>query len=106
MMEGQSNRIRCVCKQPITAQDIIQIRVYFQGNGPHYILLKFRCSHCHQVGEMVIEYKFQDFSSHHKIFSELTSEEREKFLAMGEIKLDELIDFHFALEKFEGFKEK
>lgn len=103
---SKRSRIRCVCNQPITAQDIIQIGVYLQVDGPQYILLRFHCPHCHQVGEMVIEHKLLGDSSSPKLFSELTEQEKEKFSKMGEITTDELIDFHFALEKFKSFREK
>jgi DNA-directed RNA polymerase subunit RPC12/RpoP len=100
----KTTAIRCHCGQRIVAKDVLQRSWYVRVFGPSFMYLKFRCSRCKRLGERFIEQEKWDDSILRDIPSELTSDEKKRFQALGKITVDEEIDFHFELEKPEALK--
>ena len=89
--------IICHCGQRVLEKDILQHGRFPQLMSPGFLYVKFRCSRCKRLGERFIHQDAGDAKAAMP-GSETTGEENLRFKAMGEIDLDEVIDFHFELE--------
>ncbi len=94
--------LKCHCGHRILQRDVMRQGYYMRQLGPSYIWIKYRCSHCKKLGEHFI--KQEDWEN--GILSEITSEtsdpERKRFSQLGAITLDEMRDFHHALESLDA----
>ena len=61
--------------------------------------LRYRCPRCQRIGERYIPEDQWNPALLGSESSSLNREQLERFRKMGEITLDEILDFHFALEK-------
>jgi DNA-directed RNA polymerase subunit RPC12/RpoP len=95
----RTTAIRCHCGQRVVAKDVLQRSWYVRVFGPSFMYLKFRCSRCKRLGEKFIEQDKWDDSILRDIPSEMSLDEKRRFDQLGQISVDEEIDFHFALEQ-------
>ena len=92
--------ITCNCGQRIVAKDVLQKGQYLRLFGPSFIYVKFRCSRCKRMGEKFIEQDKWDDALLRDIPSEFNTDEKKQFDRLGAISIDEVIDFHDALDNF------
>ena len=92
--------ISCNCGQKIVSKDVIQKGQYPRIFGPNFIYVKFRCSRCKRMGEKFIEQDKWDDAFLREIPSEFCSEEKGQFDRLGPISINEVMDFHSALDNF------
>ncbi len=91
--------INCNCGQRIISKDVIQKGHYLRLFGPSFVYVKFRCSRCKRLGEKFIEQDKWDDALLRDIPLEFDSDEKKRFDSMGKITVDEVINFHYDLEK-------
>lgn len=97
-------KIRCSCGKRIFRKNIIQVSFYYRLLGSSFIVVKYKCPRCKRVGEYIIEEKkWNVLILQEETKGELTHEEVKKFEKMGKITVDELVEFHNALQR-EGLK--
>jgi hypothetical protein len=75
---------------------------YLRQFGPSYVYVRFRCSRCKKLGEQFIK---QDEWQEGLLKDEgrdFTPSEKRRFDRLGKISVEEMIDFHYNLEKLEG----
>lgn len=92
--------ITCSCGQRILSKDVIQKGQYLRLFGPSFVYIKFRCSRCKRLGEKFIEQDKWDESMLKDIPSEMSPEEKKRFESLGEISIDEVMQFHEFLKDF------
>ncbi|MCL5283893.1 MAG: hypothetical protein M1330_04175 [Armatimonadetes bacterium] len=93
--------IKCNCGQRIFARDVMQRGYYVRQFGPSYVYIKYRCSRCKKLGEHFIKQEDWEEGLLQDSLSELSPVEENRFSAMGPISAEEMLDFHFQLEKLE-----
>ncbi|MDD3926890.1 MAG: hypothetical protein PHT33_09555 [bacterium] len=111
--------IRCKCGHTITAKEFLQIRVYLKPGEPTFVNAQFQCKNCRQIGEhhLVAEEILQQASQLENgylpsIFQEDNDEDLVVDMPLRQtennlpkpteaISCDEIIDFHFQLEKLQ-----
>lgn len=101
----RTTAIRCHCGQRVVAKDVLQRSWYVRVFGPSFMYLKFRCSRCKRLGEKFIEQDKWDDSILRDIPSEISLEEKRRFDQLGQISVEEEIEFHFALDNPEVFRD-
>ena len=94
----RATAIRCHCGQRIVAKDVLQRSWYVRVFGPSFMYLKFRCSRCKRLGEKFIEQEKWDDSILRDIPSEMSLDEKRRFDQLGDISVDEQVEFHFSLD--------
>lgn len=67
--------------------------------GPSYVYVRYRCGRCKRVGEKLVEQESWDPSVLRPTRRGLNEAEMRRFLDMGEITDEEVIDFHYALDR-------
>src|ERR1051325_8214694 len=97
-MSMKTSPIRCHCGQRIVSKDVLQRSWYVRVLGPSFMYLKFRCSRCKRLGEKFIEQEKWDDSILRDIPSEMSLDEKRRFDQLGEISVDEQVEFHFSLD--------
>lgn len=90
--------LRCHCGQRILKRDVMRQGYYMRQFGPSYVYIKYRCSHCKKLGEHFIKQDEWQDGMLSEITNESTDPERTRFQKMGAITLDEMREFHHALE--------
>lgn len=90
--------IKCHCGQRVVARDVMQTGYYLRLFGPSFVYVKYRCSRCKKLGEQFIMQEEWDGGILKDSNVELSSEDRDHFEEMGPIDINEVLDFHFALE--------
>jgi DNA-directed RNA polymerase subunit RPC12/RpoP len=100
----RTTAIRCNCGQRVVAKDVLHRSWYVRVFGPSFMYLKFRCSRCKRLGEKFIEQDKWDDSILRDIPTEMSLEEKRRFDQLGQISVDEEIDFHFALDDPEALR--
>jgi DNA-directed RNA polymerase subunit RPC12/RpoP len=103
-MSNMRTSIKCNCGQRIIAKDVVQHGYYLRLFGPSFVYVKFRCSRCKKLGEQFIKQEEWEDGILKEVATELTTDEREVFAAQGPIDINEVIDFHFALENLPDLK--
>jgi len=98
-MSTKTSAIRCHCGQRIVTKDVLQRSWYVRVFGPSFMYLKFRCSRCKRLGEKFIEQDKWDDTLLRDIPSEVSIDEKKRFDVMGQITIDEALDFHSALDE-------
>ena len=91
--------INCNCGQRVISKDVIQKGHYLRLFGPSFVYVKFRCSRCRRLGEKFIQQDKWDDALLRDIPLEFDSDERKLFDTMGKITVDEVIDFHYDLDR-------
>ena len=94
--------LKCHCGQRIVRRDVMQQGYYVRQFGPSYVYIKFRCSRCKKLGEHFIKQDEWEDGLLHEITTESTDVERVRFTQLGTITLDEMKQFHHALENLQG----
>lgn len=111
--------IRCKCGHTISAREFLQIRVYLKPGEPTFVNAQFQCNNCRQVGEhhLVAEEILQQASQMENNYlpGPVQDEEDGEMIidipgsvldrrqqSEEAITCDELIDFHFQLERMNG----
>lgn len=103
-MSSYKTSIRCHCGQRIIARDVLQTGFYLRLFGPSYVYVKYRCSRCKKLGEQFIKQEEWESGILRAGGEEVTIDDRDKFEALGPIDINEVIDFHFALENSSDIK--
>lgn len=91
--------LRCGCGQRIGQKDVMQTGYYMRMMGPSFVYVKFRCSRCKKLGEQFVKQEVWDDGIFEETLTECTAPEKRRFEAMGPIRLQEMADFHAALEQ-------
>lgn len=94
--------IRCKCGHRILKRDVLQMRFYLSLFGPSFVSVHYRCGRCKRIGKQVVEEQRWAGFNVDKNAEEPRHQENEKrrqMEALGPITAEELIDFHFALDK-------
>jgi hypothetical protein len=91
--------IQCHCGQRILRRDVMQRSWHVRVFGPSFMYLRFRCSRCRRLGERFVEQEQWDDSLLREVPAEMAPPERKRLAALGPITVDEVIEFHFALEQ-------
>jgi DNA-directed RNA polymerase subunit RPC12/RpoP len=103
-MSNMRTSIKCNCGQRIIAKDVVQHGYYLRLFGPSFVYVKFRCSRCKKLGEQFIKQEEWEEGILKDVAIECSGDERETFTAQGPIDINEVIDFHFALENMPDLK--
>jgi hypothetical protein len=74
---------------------------YMRQFGPSYVYIKYRCSRCKKLGEHFVKQEEWEENLLHETTSEVTEHERSRFTELGAITLDEMKQFHHALENLD-----
>ncbi len=94
--------LKCHCGQRISRRDVMQQGYYVRQFGPSYVYIKYRCSRCKKLGEHFVKQEEWEDSLLHEVTNEVGVGERDRFAKLGTITLDEMRDFHRALERLEA----
>jgi len=78
---------------------VIQTGVYLSLMGPGYVYVRFRCGRCKRVGEHLIQQSDWDPSVLEQAGPAEGRGDLGRFDEMGEITPEEVIEFHYALER-------
>jgi len=97
--------IKCSCGQRIVSKDVMQTGYYLRMLGPTFVYVKYRCSRCKKLGEQFVKQEDWEEGILRDTPSELTSDEKTKFSAMGKIDVRECVKAHIAFEQLEGLDE-
>lgn len=89
--------IRCKCGHRIVQKEVVQTGLYWRQYASSYVYVKYRCSHCKQFGEQLVDESVWDASILQDYADELTDAERERFQKLAQIDVNGLIDFHRQL---------
>jgi len=103
-MSNMRTSIKCNCGQRIIAKDVVQHGYYLRLFGPSFVYVKFRCSRCKKLGEQFIKQEEWEEGILKDVALEISTEEKDRFVNMGAIDINEVIDFHFALESSPDLK--
>jgi hypothetical protein len=103
-MSNMRTSIKCNCGQRIIAKDVVQHGYYLRLFGPSFVYVKFRCSRCKKLGEQFIKQEEWEDGILKEAATELTCDERDFFAGQTPIDINEVIDFHFALENLNDLK--
>ena len=90
--------IKCHCGQRIHQKDVMQTGRYPRMFGPSFVYVKFRCSRCKKLGEQFVKQDEWNDNILRENTSELNRSEQDRFAGLGPIQMDELVEFHYALE--------
>jgi len=103
-MSNMRTSLKCNCGQRIIAKDVVQHGYYLRLFGPSFVYVKFRCSRCKKLGEQFIKQEEWEDGILKEVATEMGTDEREVFATQGPIDINEVIDFHFALENLADLK--
>ena len=98
--------IKCNCGQRVFSRDVMQQGYYMRQFGPSYVYIKFRCSRCKKLGEHFIKQEDWEEGLLRDNASELCPSEKSRFESMGKITIDEMINFHYALDGLDKIPEE
>jgi len=105
---GHINRtgIRCGCGHRVTKKDVIQTGLYLGVFGPNFIYVRYRCGRCKRIGEQLVQEHEWDPSVLRESEPKILPDDLTRFAEMGEITPEEVIDFHYALDRLGGEAEE
>jgi len=78
---------------------VIQTGLYLSASGPSYVYVRFRCGRCRRVGEQLVRESHWDPTVLQYAEAHVSDDELRRFEAMGEISPDEVLEFHYALQR-------
>jgi len=90
--------LKCHCGQRILRRDVMQQGMYVRQVGSSYVYIKYRCSRCKKLGEHFVKQDEWEETMLRENTTEVTDTEKGRFLDLGAITLDEMRNFHHALE--------
>ncbi len=93
--------IKCNCGQRIFSRDVMQQGYYVRQFGPSYVYIKFRCSRCKKLGEHFIKQEDWQEGMLRDSALEVSPAEKSRFDSLGQITIEEMVNFHFELEKLD-----
>jgi len=91
--------IRCGCGHRVVRRDVIQTGLYLSVMGPHYVYVRYRCGRCKRIGEQLVQESDWDPSVLQEARSAPTTTDLLRFEQMGQITPEEVVEFHYALER-------
>ncbi|MFB3880314.1 MAG: hypothetical protein ACE149_03575 [Armatimonadota bacterium] len=91
--------IRCNCGHRVVRRDVIQTGLYLSVLGPSYVYVRYRCGRCKRMGEQLVEQEAWDPAVLQPAIRPRAEVDLARFREMGEITADEIIAFHYGLEK-------
>ena len=94
--------LKCPCGQRILRRDVMQQGMYVRQVGPSYVYIKYRCSRCKKLNEHFIKQEEWEDSLLRENANEVTDTENGRFTQLGSITLDEMRNFHHALENLDA----
>jgi DNA-directed RNA polymerase subunit RPC12/RpoP len=97
-MSSIRTSVKCPCGKRVISRDVMQTGYYLRLFGPSYVYVKYRCSRCRKLGEQFIKQEEWESGILKDSTEELALDDKERFEALGNIDINEVIDFHFALE--------
>ncbi len=97
-MSNIRTSVKCHCGQRVISRDVMQTGYYLRLFGPSYVYVKYRCSRCRKLGEQFIKQEEWEGGILKDTTEELAQDDKERFETLGAIDINEVIDFHFALE--------
>lgn len=103
-MSNMRTSIKCNCGNRIISKDVVQHGYYLRLFGPSFVYVKFRCSRCKKLGEQFIKQEEWEEGILKDVALEVSTDERDQFAALGPIDINEVIDFHFELDKLNDLK--
>ena len=71
-------------------------------SGPSYVYIKYRCSRCKKLGEHFVKQEEWEDSMLRENASDVAETEKDRFTHLGTITLDEMSNFHHALESLDA----
>ncbi len=104
-MSSLRSSIKCHCGQRVMARDVMQTGYYLRLFGPSFVYVKYRCSRCKKLGEQFIKQEEWDMGILRDVNTEVTPDTKEQFDSLGPIDINEVINFHFALEDLTVIKD-
>ncbi len=90
--------LKCHCGHRILRRDVMQQGYYVKPIGPSFVYIKYRCSRCKKLGEHFVKQEEWEDGLLQDIQTEAKDEERVRFTGLGEITLEEMRQFHHALD--------
>jgi DNA-directed RNA polymerase subunit RPC12/RpoP len=97
-MSSIRTSVKCPCGKRVVSRDVMQTGYYLRLFGPSYVYVKYRCSRCRKLGEQFIKQEEWESGILKDSTEELAHDDKERFDSLGTIDINEVIDFHFALE--------
>ena len=89
--------IKCNCGHRIGQKEVMQTGYYPRMFGPSFVFVRFRCSRCKKLGEQFVKQEDWENGILKDTVVETVAGEKEHFATMGPIAMQELADFHDAL---------
>ncbi len=90
--------IKCNCGHRIGQKEVMQTGYYPRMFGPSFVFVRFRCSRCKKLGEQFVKQEDWENGILKESATEVSVIEKERFAELGPIAMQELADFHDALE--------
>ena len=90
--------LKCRCGQRILRRDVMQQGYYVKKFGPSFVYIKYRCSRCKKLDEHFVKQEEWEDGILQDTQTETQEEERTRFSGLGAITLEEMRQFHHALE--------
>lgn len=84
---------------------MIQTGLYLSVLGPSYVYVRYRCGRCRRVGEKLVEQDAWD-PSVLQAGARASEVDVRRFAEMGEITPEEVIDFHYAVQRLSADSQK
>jgi len=81
---------------------VIQTGLYLSVLGPNYVYVRFRCGRCRRIGEQLVQEQDWDPSVLHESGVQSVQLDLRRFEQLGAITPEEVIEFHYALERLSG----
>ena len=78
---------------------MIQTGLYLSSTGPSYVYVRFRCGRCKRVGEQLVQEHHWDPTVLQHTEVRMSEEELHRFSGMGEITPEEVVEFHYAVQR-------
>lgn len=97
-MSSIRTSVKCPCGQRVMSRDVMGTGYYLRLFGPSYVYVKYRCSRCRKLGEQFIKHEEWEAGILKDSAEELAVDDKDRFDKLGTIDINEVIDFHFALE--------
>jgi len=80
-------------------RDVLQTGLYLSVLGPSFVYVRYRCGRCKRVGERLFEEQAWDPAVLRPTRTQASDPDLRRFERMGEISAEEVIDFHYDLER-------
>lgn len=93
--------LKCHCGQRILRRDVMHRGYWVKQLGPSYVYIKYRCSRCKKLGEHFVKQEEWEEGLLQENSNDISESERSRFSKMGTITLDEMRDFHHALDNLD-----